>query len=309
MGRIVVIGGLNMDIHLFGLRESAGQAPLVATMHLAQPGGKGGNASRAAARLGARVTLVARVGDDDFGRHCVDAVAEDGVDISGVHRTPDRPTGFVAIQLDEGKHRSLVFSPGANDLLSWGDVEPSVAGLGPADLVLAQAEVPPETLTALAAYTVERGIPLYLDPTPPDRVRREHLAAADVITPDLAEAAQLTGRRDGARFWPEFAARELHASGARRVLVKTGEAGALLLDADGLRAIPTIPVDVVDETGAGDVFAAALAVRRLEGADWDTAVRFANAAAALSVSAVGMALPAHADVVEAVGRLGPTVAR
>jgi ribokinase len=308
-GRIVVIGGLNMDIHLFGLRESAGQAPVVAERHLAQPGGKGGNVARAAARLGASVRLVARVGDDDFGRHCVDAVAGDGVDIAGVRVSPGEATGFVAIELTEGKHRSLVFSPGANDLLTWDDVAPHVADLGAEDVLVAQVEMPPATLSALSAHLAGCPVPLFLDPTPPDRVRREHLVAAHVITPDLVEAAQLTGRRDDSRFWPQFAAGELRASGARRVLLKTGEAGALLLDDDGLREIPTVNVAVLDETGAGDVFLGALAVRRLEGADWDQATRFANAAAALSVSRDGLALPDHREVTAAAAGLGPTVSR
>jgi ribokinase len=296
VGRMVVVGGLNMDIHLFGLSASAGQAPLVATRHLAQPGGKAGNVARAAARMGATVTLVARVGADDFGRECVAAAAADGVDVSGVVRTPDQPTGFVAIELHEGRHRSLVFSPGANALLGWEDVEPHVAGLTAGDLVVAQAELPPDTLTRLARELAGCAVPLFLDPTPPERVRRDHLEAAEVITPDLAEAAQLTGRHAGSRLWPQFAARELHAAGARRVLVKTGEDGALLLDDDGLREIPTARVEVVDETGAGDVFLAGLAVSRLDGVGWEEAVRFANAASALSVSRVGLALPGPAEV-------------
>ena len=296
MGRVVVVGGLNMDIHLFGLRESSGQAPLVADRHLAQPGGKGGNVARAAARMGASVTLVARVGADDFGNGCLAAVDADGVDVSGVARTPGRPTGFVAIELEEGRHRSLVFSPGANELLAWEDVAPHVVGLTPADVVVAQAELPPETMSVLATELTGRGVPLFLDPTPPDRVRRDHLERAEVITPDLAEAAQLTGRRPGSRLWPAYAARELRLAGARRVLVKTGEDGALLLDDDGLREVPTASVETVDETGAGDVFLAALAVSRLEGQGWEDATRFANAASALSVSRMGLALPGRGEV-------------
>ncbi|MEQ6900321.1 PfkB family carbohydrate kinase [Nocardioides sp. YIM 152588] len=296
MGRVVVVGGLNMDLHLFGLRESGGQAPLVAERHLVQPGGKGGNVARAAVRLGAEVTLVARVGDDDFGRHCLDAVAGDGVDASGVIVTPEQPTGFVAIDLQHGKHRSLVFSPGANESLAWDDVAPHVAGLTADDIVVAQAEVHPATLSALATALSARGVPLFLDPAPPDRVRRDHLAAADVVTPDLDEAALLTGRADTSRLWRATAARELRAAGARRVLLKTSESGALLLDDDGLREVPTASVEVADETGAGDVFMAALAVARLEGRGWEEAARFANAASAISVSRLGLGLPGRDEV-------------
>jgi ribokinase len=309
MGRLVVVGGLNMDIHLFGLRESVGQAPLIASRHLAEPGGKAGNVARAAARMGAAVTLVARVGADDFGHDCVAAAAADGVDVSGVVSTPDQPTGFVAIRLDEGKHRSLVFSPGANAFLAWDDVAPHVAGLSPTDIVVAQAELPPDTLTRLSEELVGRAVPMFLDPTPPDRVRRRHLVAAEVITPDLVEAAQLTGRQPSSRLWPVFAAGELRAAGARRVLLKAAEAGAVLLDDDGLREVPTASVEVVDETGAGDVFLAALAVGRLEGEGWEQATTFANAAAALSVSRVGLALPDRQEVSGLARTLGDPVPR
>ncbi len=290
-GRIVVIGGLNMDLHLFDLHESAGQAPLLAERHHAEPGGKGGNVARAAARLGADVLLVACVGNDEFGRDCAAAVEADGVDISGVTLVADHATGFVAIELAGGKHRSLVFAPGANKRLSWADIEPHLAGLGRDDIVIAQAEVPRDALSAVAGYLTERGIPLFLDPAPPERVRRDALVAAEVVTPDLVEAAQLVGRGTRSEFWPRLAARELLEVGARRVIIKTEASGALLADHDRMIQVPTLPVEVLDETGAGDVFIAAVAVRRLEGADWEPSVRFANVASALSVSVTGLMLP------------------
>lgn len=307
MGRIVVVGGLNMDLHLFGLHQWSGQAPLIAEHHLVQPGGKGGNVARAVARLGADVQLVARVGDDDFGRACVDAVAADGVDTSGVDVTAGVASGFVAIELTEGRHRSLVFAPGANEHLSWGDVEPFVRPLGAEDVVVAQAEIPPDVLTELCALCRERDVALFLDPAPPDRIGRDHLLASTVITPNLPEAAQLVGRSEHSRLWPALAARELVESGARRVIVKAGASGALLVHtADGQPSatmIPTADVEMLDETGAGDVFLAALAVRRLEGADWHRATRFANAASALSVASHGLMLPDRAMVDAAVERL------
>ena len=298
-GRIVVVGGLNMDLHLFGVHPSAGQAPLLADSSLAQPGGKGANVARAAARLGAQVVLVGRVGDDEFGRDCLAGVNADGVDTSSVAITPGTTTGFVAIELREGRHRSLVYTAGANDLLTWSDIEPSVRDLTSADIVVVQAEIPVAALDALATFTTQRRIPMFLDPTPPDRLRTEHLRAAEVITPDLAEAAQLVGRQDTSLLWPSLAAGELLDAGARLVLIKTGASGALLAKSDGLVQVPTLRVDAVDETGAGDVFLAALAVSRIEGADWEVATRFANAASALSVAASGLVLPTRRDVDEA----------
>lgn len=298
MSRIVVVGGLNMDLHLFGVRESAGAAPLLAEHHLAQPGGKGANVARAAARLGGDVLLVGRVGDDEHGRQVVDAVAGDGVDVSGVVRTVGSSTGFVAIELDEGRHRSLIYAPGANAELVWDDVGPWLDPLAPGDVVVVQAEVPPDVLDRVMATGVERSWTVLLDPTPPERVGRGHLRAADVITPDLDEAALLVGRRNTSRLWPALAAEELLASGARRVIIKTGAAGALVAEPESMVEVPTIPVVVADETGAGDVFLAALTVRRSEGAGWREATRFANVASALSVAGPGLVLP-HRTAVEA----------
>jgi ribokinase len=303
MSRIVVIGGVNMDLHMFGVRRPSTTTTLQVDHYLTQPGGKGANVARAAARLGADVRLVARIGDDEFGQACLAATEADGVDTSAVVVSPNAPTGFVAIELAEGRHRSLLFAPGANDDLSWDDIEPAVADLGPADIVVVQAEIPIEALATLAAWTTARSVTLFLDPTPPERVRHDVLRTADVITPDRAEAAALTGRADSSELWPELAARDLLAAGARIVLVKTGETGAVLADAHGIVRVPTLAVDAVDETGAGDVFLAGLAVRRSEGADWLEAVRFANAASALSVANSGLLLPTRDDVAEGVGRI------
>lgn len=296
MGRIVVVGEINMDLHLFDVHRSPGEVLLVADHYLAQPGGKGANVARAISRLGKDVQLVGRVGDDEFGHDCLQAIARDGVDTSGVFVTPEMATGFVAIELDQGRHRSLLLTPGANDSLSWQDVEPHVSDLTTDDIVVAQAEVPAETLGRLARHVAEADSALFLDPTPPDQVTTEIISQADVITPNRVEAAALVGRSDTSTIWPTLAARELLAAGARRVLLKLGEAGAILADAEQMLEVPTIAVKAVDETGAGDVFVATLAVARSEGRDWPAATRLANIASALSLSEQGLHLPNRNDL-------------
>lgn len=304
MSEIVVVGGVNMDLHLFDVGSTPGQTTLVADRYLAEPGGKGANVARAISRLGAQVRLVARVGDDEFGHDCVNAIAADGVDTSGVIPTPGTPTGFVAIQLDEGKHRSLLFAPGANDTLSWGDVETHVTGLAADDIVVAPAEVPPATLASLADHTTSTGASMFLDPTPPAQVTRELIAKAEVITPDRLEAAALVGRSDTSPTWPTLAARELLEAGARRVLIKLGATGAILAEPGEMLEIPTLSVDAVDETGAGDVFMATLAVARLEGLDWSTATTLANVASALSLARQGLYLPDRTELDDAAESAG-----
>jgi ribokinase len=294
--RIVVVGGINMDVHLFGADEQRPDRPLLVDHYLTEPGGKGANVARAAARLGARVSLVGRVGEDSFGRACLAALDDDGVDVTGVLVTPDEPTGFVSIELENGLHRSLVYVPGANDSLTWSDVAPAVERLTTGDILIVQAEIPPETLRRVTKRTADDGVRLYLDPAPPDRVPLAALRAAEVVTPDRAEAAALTGRIDSSQVWPALAAADLRALGAPCVIVKTGASGAVLAVDGDVVGVPTLAVEAIDETGAGDVFLAALAVRRAEGAGWQEAVRFANAASAISVSAPGLSLPVRAQV-------------
>lgn len=301
--RIAVVGGLNMDIHLFDLRRFPPRETLVADRYLAEPGGKGSNQARAAARLGAEVILVGRVGDDEFGAICVEATAADGVDVTNVRPTSDARTGFVVIELVEGQHRSLVFAPGANWALTWADVERALPDLSAADVVVVQAEVPPDVLTRLVTWGVETDTPVFLDPAPPERVTRPVLAAAEAITPDVEEGAGLTGRRHLGHIGATLAARELLAMGSRRVLLKLDADGVILGDATGLRRIPTLTVEAVDETGAGDVFMAALAVRRAQGAGWEEAARYANTAAALSVAGAGLTLPTAGEVETALPHL------
>jgi ribokinase len=291
VSRILVVGGVNVDLHLFDVHGSGGQAPLVADHYLAEPGGKGANVARAIARLGVDVSLVARVGDDDFGHLCLETMEADDVDATGVLVTPNTPTGFVAIALEEGLHRSLVYAPGANDMLTWADVEPHVSGLSTADIVVAQAEVPADTLAQLADHMVTSGAEFFVDPTPPERVTAGLLDRTDVITPDQAEAAALVGRQDTSPLWPRLAAEELLAAGARRVVIKLGRRGAILASDDEMVEIPTLPAQAVDETGAGDVFMATLAVCRAEDVDWPEATRIANVASALSVAEQGLYLP------------------
>jgi ribokinase len=301
--RIAVVGEINMDVHLFGDEGQAPGPPLLVDHYLPQPGGKGSNVARAVARLGADAVLIGRVGDDGYGRACLEALRADGVDVSSVLPTSDEPTGFVAIELVDGLHRSLVYAPGANLCLTWDDVAPAVERLGRGDVLIVQAEIPADTLRAIVDRTLGDGIRLFLDPAPPDAVPLDALRAAEVITPDRAEAAALTGRRESSQVWPALAAAELRSLGAHCVIVKTGSAGAALAVGDDVTGIPTLAVEAVDETGAGDVFLAALAVRRAEGAGWEEATRFANAASALSVAAPGLVLPTRTEVDAAAERL------
>ncbi len=303
--RMVVIGGLNMDLHMFGIRPPAHDGPLVAEHHFLEPGGKGANLARAAARLGARVSLVGRVGDDEFGRLCLDSVDADGVDSSRVRSTPGEPTGSVATERRQGKHHSIGFSAGANARLTWDDVAPALTELSPHDMIVSPAELPVPVLEAIAREASDRGIPFFLDPTPPGRVSRDVLGAATVITPDRGEGEDLSGRSGTSHLAPLLAVQDMLAAGCGRVTLKLGEEGVIWGEPGRIERVPTLGVEARDETGAGDVFMAGLAVRRLEGAEWSDAIRFANAASAISVANTGLYLPTRDEVEKAVVGIPP----
>jgi ribokinase len=297
---IVVVGGLNMDIHLFGARRRPGSGLLMAERYEVQQGGKGANQARGVARLGGSVALAGRVGDDEFGRLCRSAVIADGVRGEGIGISPETRTGFVVIDLVAGHHVTKVFVPGANTLLTWEDVQATLLREPDCRAVLVQAEAPDETLGPLADWCEDTGTPLFLDPVPPTSVTPSLLARAEILTPDMDEAGGLTGRTVNDEVTARLAARDLLALGVRRVVIKLGRLGALLAEQDGdLTLVPTIDVTAENETGAGDAFMAALAVVRLAGRSWPEAVRLANVAAALSVSRPNLHLPTWDEVTTA----------
>jgi ribokinase len=296
---IVVVGGLNMDIHLFGARRGS-SGPLTAENYLVEPGGKGANQARAASRLGSSVSLVGQVGDDEFGAMCVEAVASDGVRTEAVGVASETRTGFVVIELVSGHHITRVFVPGANNMLSWSAVETALQREPACGAVLCQAEVPAPVLHGLVEWCRARTIPLFLDPAPPNAVTPAVLTSAEVVTPDMDEAGGLAGRVVDDEVTARLAVGDLLALGARRVVVKLGALGSLWAEADRPpMLVPTLDVEAVDETGAGDVFIAALATARIGGSPWEEAVRLANVASALSVAAPGLYLPTWDEVVDA----------
>jgi ribokinase len=297
---IVVVGGLNMDIHLFGARRRAEYDLLMAERYAVEPGGKGANQARGVARLGGSVALAGRVGDDEFGRLCRDAVINDGVRGEGIGISPETRTGFVVIDLVAGHHVTKVFVPGANTMLTWEDVQATLLREPDCRAVLAQAEAPDEVLELLAAWCEDTGTPLFLDPVPPTSVTPSLLARAEVLTPDLDEAGGLTGRTVNDEATARLAALDLLALGARRVAIKLGPLGALLAERDGdVTLVPTLDVTAENETGAGDAFLAALAMARLTGVSWPEAVRLGNVASALSVSRPDLYLPTWGEVTAA----------
>jgi ribokinase len=294
--QICVVGSCNIDL-TFRVHRLPQPGETVAAHALYQGfGGKGANQAVAAARLGAQVSLIARVGDDAFGRQTTEALQALGIDSAFV-RTSGGPTGTASIFVSDAGDNCIVVAPGSNALLSPEDIRAAAGTIAGADAVLCQLETPMETVLETFRAARSSGVRTLLNPAPAAPLPDDLLRLTDLCIPNETELELLTGQplRDPATV--ETAARALRDRGPGAVVVTLGSAGALLL-AEIADRIPALRVDVVDPTGAGDVFTAALAVFLAEGIALREAVQHANAAAALSVTRPGTqsAAPTRAEV-------------
>jgi ribokinase len=298
-----VVGGANTDFLVRGT-ELPGPGDTAEGEEFQEgPGGKGANQAVAAARLGARVAFVGRVGADARGDALVRALDAEGVDTRHVVRDAAAATGVALVQVGKGGEKQILTAPGANRRLGTDDVHAASSLIRSARVVLLQFEAPAETVEAVVRLAHDAGALVVLDPAPPAPVSDDVLRRVHVIRPNAAEAEALTGVHVDQRNSAYRAAEHLLERGVRAVVVHAGSEGDLLVwdDETGRRRdsfLPRLPVDAVDATGAGDAFAAALATVLAEGRPVDEAARVASAAAALATTRVGAqaALPRREEV-------------
>ncbi|MFJ3665302.1 ribokinase [Streptomyces sp. NPDC090106] len=281
---LLVVGSANADL-VIGVERRPGAGETVLGSDLAvHPGGKGANQAVAAARLGARTALLARVGDDAHGRLLLDSQRSAGVDTVGV-LVGGAPTGVALITVDPSGDNSIVVSPGANGHLTPADVRAAGSLFQAARVVSAQLEIPLETVTAVAA-SLGPDSRFVLNPSPPQPLPAVVLAACDPLIVNEHEAKVILG--DSATGdEPEDWARLLLAKGPRSVVVTLGSEGALVASPAGLVRVPSVEVEAVDTTGAGDAFTAALAYRLGTGASLADAAAYAARVGAAAVTKEG----------------------
>jgi ribokinase len=272
---VVVVGSLNQDITVETDRRPEGGETVLGRTVATASGGKGANQAVAAARAGARVAIVGCVGADAAGKTMLAGLQAAGVDTAAVRALDEAPSGTALIVVDAAGENSIVVVPGANARLGAPDVEAALGRAAP-PLVLAQLEVPEEAVVA-AARAAGRFV---LNASPVRRLPPELLEAADPLIVNAGEAAAVTGA-DTAD--PRALAEAAHARGIRSIVITLGAQGALWSTGDGIvkRAAP--PVEVVDTTGAGDVFAGTLAAQLSRGAGREGALQAAVEAGAAAV--------------------------
>lgn len=289
MGNIVVVGSANTDLTVqVPQLPGPGETVLGSDFHQAA-GGKGANQAVAAARAGGSVSFVGCVGEDAFGRQALQDLGKEDIDTEHVFTAKGVPTGVALITVDETGENSIAVAAGANAELTPERLARAQATLAAADVLLVQLEVPLETVEAAVRAASEHGAAVVLDPAPAQPLGRALLERVSVLTPNAAEAEQLAGARVDREAGPQALAATLHAQGAGGVIVTQGTSGAFV--AGGIEGrqeqVPGRNVEATDATAAGDVFSGTLAVALAEGRPLSEAARFANAAAALSVTVRG----------------------
>jgi len=296
---VLVVGGANTDYLVRGQRLPRPGETVEGERFLESAGGKGANQAVAAARLGANVAFVGRVGNDARGRALVETLRAEGVDTSLVVFDHETATGVALVSVDAHGEKQIMTAPGANARLSADDVHAATVQIANASVVLVQLEVPIDAVEAAIHLGRAAGAKVVLDPAPARLLAEEMLVDVHVIRPNAAEAEALTAVDIDCRASACTAAKNLIRRGVGAAII-AAPGGDLVVSGDDEMWLPHRKVDVVDTTGAGDAFAAALATCLALGEDLFVAARFANAAAALATTRVGAqaGLPRRHEVLE-----------
>jgi ribokinase len=296
--RIVVIGSSNTDLTVVVERLPVPGETVMGEKLMRAGGGKGANQAVAAARAGADVAFVGKVGDDEFGRATLENLRREHINTQYVGIEEQSPSGVALIMVDKKGENSIAVAPGANSRLSPADVKAAEGAIRQAGLVLLQLEIPLETVEAAVATARGAGVPVLLNPAPapPPGSLAGLLRGMDYLTPNMGEAARLLGAPAGES--PESMARRLVQAGVRTVFLTVGADGVYICAGDECMRVSVPRVRVVDTVGAGDCFTGALSVALAEGMPLRTAASFAACAAALSVQAEGAqpSLPMRAAI-------------
>ncbi|MCR6854367.1 ribokinase [Paenibacillus jamilae] len=279
MPNIAVVGSISMDlVAVSKKRPKAGETVIGEAFHTI-PGGKGANQAVAAARLGANVAMVGAVGNDDYGTVVRKNLENERIFIDYVVPVTDGTTGIAHIVLAE-EDNSIVVVQGANALVNKSVVDRSKDLLVKADMVVLQLEIPLETVKYVLAICEEHNIPVMLNPAPAQVLSEYILEKATYITPNEHECRIVLD---------DFTSpiEDLLAKYPNKLLMTEGSNGVRFHNGTEIVHVPSIAVDVVDTTGAGDTFNGALAVALSEGETLQKAIRFANIAGGLSVTKLG----------------------
>lgn len=301
MGCVFVAGSINMDVVATADRHPRVGETVAGRQVLYFPGGKGANQAVAASRLGAKTTLIGRLGTDAFGAELRTFLTAQGIDPGSIKETPETHTGTAIITV-AASDNTIVVIPGSNALVSANDV--ADAPLAKGDVAVSQFEIPLPTIAAFFQRACAAGATTLLNPAPAQKMSGELLALVDILVLNETELGLLAGVElsesdEAAKIIA--VARKLQARQDQTICVTLGKRGVLALAASEEFAVPGRMVKAVDTTGAGDCFVGALASQLADGVPLRAALAFANAAASISVQRMGAgpSMPTAAEVAAA----------
>lgn len=286
---VMVVGSFNMDLSMRSPRMPVAGETILGGPFTTGPGGKGANQAVAAARLGAKTTMLVKLGKDVFGDQAAQNLIKEGIAPEFILRTSETHTGVAFIIVDDQGENEIIVASGANFAITLEDVEAARPAIEAADILLLQLEVPLDATFRAAQIAHAAGVKVVLNPAPGQALPDELLRMVDVLTPNETEAQIISGLPVTNVTEAEAAAAHLIQTGVGAVVMTLGAKGALVATKAGNQRVAGYKVTVVDTTGAGDAFSGALCVALAEGKALDLAASFANAAAALQVTKPGTA--------------------
>jgi ribokinase len=284
---IIVVGSSNMDLVAKAPRIPVTGETLTGTDFFMVPGGKGANQAVAAAKLGAEVIFVAKLGKDVFASESLENFKSVNINTQHIEQLDGVPSGTAVIAIDDNGQNIIIVVPGANGKLTPADVDKAQSDIASAAVVVAQLEVPIETVEEAAKIANQNNIPFILDPAPAKPLSDELLERVDIITPNETEAEILTGIKVTDEVSAAKAADALLAKGVGTVIITLGDKGLMLASKEVKAMISNHKVKAVDSTAAGDAFTGALAFGLANGNAIKDAAIYANAVAAVSVTRYG----------------------
>ncbi|MHB9030318.1 MAG: ribokinase [Candidatus Latescibacterota bacterium] len=284
---IVVLGSSNTDMIVKIDRIPKPGETVIGGEFSTAPGGKGANQAVAAARAGGEVVFIGRVGNDDLGQAAIEGYVRDGINVDHVLRDTGASSGVALIFVDKKGENSIAVASGANARVSPGDVRKAEDVIASAGMLLMQLEIPLDAVHAAAEIAFDRGAPVILNPAPAQPLDDDLLRKISILTPNESETEILTGMKVEDETGAAKAAEALRAKGVEAVIVTLGSRGAYVSSEEFTGNVPCFRVECVDTTAAGDVFNGALTVALSEGRKIRDAVRFACAAAGISVTRMG----------------------
>ncbi len=300
---VVVIGSSNTDMVV-----STDKAPLPGETVLGSgffmaPGGKGANQAVAAARSGAKVIFVTRLGRDVFGKTALANFERDGIDAAYVFIDKSEPSGTALITVDKKAQNSIVVAPGANRKLSPSDIKRAEAAIKNAACVVLQQEMPEETVEFAVSLAHAYKVPVILNPAPARKINKAVLKKVYLLNPNETEAFFLSGIKIAGKSSAKAAAAKLLRFGPENVIITLGSKGVFAAGKGFEMFVPAFKVKAVDTTAAGDTFTGGFAAALAAGKDFYDSVRFGSAAAALCVTKKGAqsSIPFLAETVRFLG--------